>query len=150
MSTRSLVRTIRQHMELFKIDFIPFLLYILGSIFLLIPAIVPSSIINFQVTKIHGVFTNVPGPRKAIKFAGQEIKDYRVMPPQNSKGSLGMGLVSYNNKVALAILGDEAEAYPGAVNEVCKKFKPTFDQMLSEAHQILEAKSKKLHENYNQ
>jgi hypothetical protein len=93
------------------------------------------------------VFTNVPGPRKAIKFAGQEIKDYRIMPPQNSKGSIGMGLVSYNNKVALAILGDESAAYPGAVNEVCRRFKPTFDQMLSEAQQAIEAKSKKLHEN---
>ncbi|CAO3689224.1 unnamed protein product [Umbelopsis ramanniana] len=147
MSTRSLVRSIRQQMQIFKIDFIPYLLYILGSIFLVLPALVPSWIISFQVTKIHGVFTNVPGPRKAIKFAGQEIKDYRIMPPQNSKGSIGMGLVSYNSKVALAILGDESAAYPGAVNEVCRRFKPTFDQMLSEAQQALEAKSKKLHEN---
>jgi diacylglycerol O-acyltransferase / wax synthase len=147
MPTRSLIRSIRQQMQIFKIDFIPYVLYILGSIFLVLPALVPSWIVNFQVTKIHGVFTNVPGPRKAIQFAGQEIKDYRILPPQNSKGSIGMGLVSYNNKVALAILGDESAAYPGAVDEVCRRFKPTFDQMLSEAHHTLEAKSKKLHEN---
>ncbi|KAJ2962477.1 hypothetical protein NQZ79_g2421 [Umbelopsis isabellina] len=147
MSTRSLIKSIHQQMNLFKLDFIPYLLYFLANIFLLIPGILPSWLLAYQVQKIHGVFTNVPGPRKPIHFAGQEIKDYRVMPPQNSKGGIGMGLVSYGDKVALAILGDEADAYPGAINAICQNFKPTFDKMLLEAHQILDAKAKKLHEN---
>jgi diacylglycerol O-acyltransferase len=147
MSTRSLIKSIHQQMNLFKIDFIPYLLYFLANIFLLIPGVLPSWLIAYEVQKIHGVFTNVPGPRKAIHFAGQEIKDYRVLPPQNSKGGVGMGLVSYNDKVALAILGDEAEAYPGAMNAICQNFKPVFNKMLLEAQQILDAKAKKLHEN---
>src|ERR1700710_1967849 len=92
MSTRSLVKTIRQRMQIFKLDCIPWILYFLCNLFMQVPGILPSWIIKYQVEKIHGVFTNVPGPRKAIEFAGQEIKDYRVLPPQNSKGGIGMGL----------------------------------------------------------
>jgi len=147
MSTRSLVGSIRQHMNIFKIDFLPYILYFLANIFLVVPGVAPSPIITYEVAKIHGVFTNVPGPRKTIQFAGQDIKEYRVLPPQTSKGGISMGLVSYNDTVALAVLGDETEAYPDAVNEICNRFKPTFDEMLAEAHQILDTKSKKLHEN---
>eukprot|EP01103_Thecamoeba_quadrilineata_P008066 TRINITY_DN17854_c0_g1_i1.p1 TRINITY_DN17854_c0_g1~~TRINITY_DN17854_c0_g1_i1.p1 ORF type:complete len:442 (-),score=87.04 TRINITY_DN17854_c0_g1_i1:56-1381(-) len=59
------------------------------------------------VNKSHGVMTNVPGPVSPIMFAEKEVISYNALIPQSGVGSLGIGILSYFEKVSVSILGDQ-------------------------------------------
>jgi len=56
--------------------------------------------------KSHAVFTNVPGPREELYLAGKPVKAYIPFIPQPGAGGLGLGILTYNNKVAMTIVAD--------------------------------------------
>ncbi|ORX89201.1 hypothetical protein K493DRAFT_318899 [Basidiobolus meristosporus CBS 931.73] len=88
---------------------------------------------SWYAKQYNGVFTNIPGPQQPLRFAGQEIDDYVVYPPQTGPGGLGMGVISYNNKVVISVLTDETEAAPQLAKGIAEQFKLEFDRILNDA-----------------
>ncbi|MBC2714279.1 MAG: wax ester/triacylglycerol synthase family O-acyltransferase [Desulfobacteraceae bacterium] len=56
--------------------------------------------------KTTGVFSNVPGPRQPLFFAGKEIKNIMFWVPRIGGLGLGISIISYNGKVSLGIATD--------------------------------------------
>lgn len=79
------------------------LLHILADI---TPTNIERKFSNFIGTKIAGVVTNVPGPKTAIYFAGNQVKDIMFWVPQTSPLGIGVSIISYNNRVCLGITTD--------------------------------------------
>ncbi|ORX91788.1 hypothetical protein K493DRAFT_339162 [Basidiobolus meristosporus CBS 931.73] len=103
-------------------------------------AYLPSSwympICRWYANQYTGVFTNIPGPQQSLKFAGSEIDDYVVYPPQTGPGGLGMGVISYNNKVVISIITDETERTAGLAKGIAHQFKVEFDRILSDCQNV--------------
>ena len=58
--------------------------------------------------KPHAVFTNVPGPRSKLTFAGKEIVSFFPFLPQPGDGGFGIALLSYENQIACSLLTDKS------------------------------------------
>ncbi|RUP52471.1 wax ester synthase-like acyl-CoA acyltransferase domain-containing protein [Jimgerdemannia flammicorona] len=134
-STKHLLRSVRHEMNGVKASSGPSIGYsFINSVFRL-PGLATRGFIDFFANKGHGVLTNVPGPTEPITFANQQIIEYRALPPQTGKGTLGMGLLSYNGKMNLSILTDEMAAmgYPDAAEKICGRFVKEFEIILEDA-----------------
>ncbi|NOY70534.1 MAG: wax ester/triacylglycerol synthase family O-acyltransferase [Deltaproteobacteria bacterium] len=56
--------------------------------------------------KTTGVLSNVPGPRHALYFAGEEIKKIMFWVPRIGGLGIGISIISYNNRVSVGIATD--------------------------------------------
>ncbi|KAK9710927.1 hypothetical protein K7432_008139 [Basidiobolus ranarum] len=88
---------------------------------------------SWYAKQYNGVFTNIPGPQKSIQFAGVDIENYVVYPPQNGPGGLGMGVISYNNKVVISVITDETDKTPELAKGIAEQFNSEFDRILNDA-----------------
>lgn len=61
--------------------------------------------------KATGVFTNVPGPRQQLSFAGRPLRDIFFWVPQAGRLGLGASIMSYDGHVRLG-LGTDANLIP--------------------------------------
>ena len=72
----------------------------------LIPKKVEEVGAKFLGSKLMAVVSNVPGPRKAIYFAGTEVENIMFWLPQTVSLGVGMSIISYNNKVSFGVTTD--------------------------------------------
>jgi hypothetical protein len=56
--------------------------------------------------KATAVFTNVPGPKAALHFAGHEVRDFFFWVPQSGRLGLGLSILSYRGEVRLGVATD--------------------------------------------
>jgi hypothetical protein len=52
------------------------------------------------------VMTNVPGPRKRLRFAGAEIAELMFWVPQSGDIALGASILSYAGQVQFGLMSD--------------------------------------------
>ena len=78
------------------------ILHALGAV----PLSVQRLVVRIFGTKGTCVFTNVPGPRETIYFAGLPIDDIFFWVPQSGKLGLGISILSYAGSVRLGVVTD--------------------------------------------
>jgi hypothetical protein len=57
-------------------------------------------------TKATAVFTNVPGPRQKLWFAGRAVRDFYFWVPQAGRLGLGLSILSYDGGVRMGVATD--------------------------------------------
>ena len=62
-------------------------------------------------TKATAVFTNVPGPKQTLYFAGQALTDLYFWVPQAGHLGLGVSILSYDGGVRMGV-GTDAGLIP--------------------------------------
>jgi len=67
---------------------------------------------QWYLGKPHAIMTNVPGPKKKLKFGGANVENYVGIVPQPVGGGLGVAIFSYEEKVSISIVTDPASANP--------------------------------------
>lgn len=87
----------------------------------------PDFLINWYMNKSSGVFSNVPGPRDALYFAGHKITSYIPLIPQsNGYGGLGLGLLSYDEKVVFSAYADKSVFGEQGLQELIHEFEEEY------------------------
>jgi len=76
-----------------------------------LPEFVHSALLAIFATKATAVFTNVPGPRQTLYFAGQAVRDLFVWVPQAGHLGLGVSILSYDGHVRMGV-GTDAGLVP--------------------------------------
>jgi WS/DGAT/MGAT family acyltransferase len=61
--------------------------------------------------KATAVFTNVPGPRSTLDFAGRPVRDFFFWVPQAGRVGLGVSILSYAGRVRMGV-GTDAGLVP--------------------------------------
>ena len=136
--TSDLLAQVRGEMQAVKASCVPRLMYkitvekILDHFPGFLTAFLPT--VNRLVNVPHGVFTNLPGPTEPIEFAGKPIRNIHVLPPQNGKGSLAIGLISYCDQVNITVMTDDHSKYPYIAQRICGQFAPEFNLLLREVN----------------
>lgn len=101
------ISNIKAKTELLKKSFEPlFIYYLMNAVGDIITPKMEDYFIKFFGTKLTGVMTNVPGPREAIYFAGEEVKDIMFWVPHTILMGIGISIISYNNRVCLGVVTD--------------------------------------------
>ena len=77
----------------------------------LLPEVVHSLMLAVFGSKATAVFTNVPGPKQTLYFAGQAITDFYFWVPQAGHLGLGVSILSYNGGVRMGV-GTDAGLIP--------------------------------------
>ena len=76
-----------------------------------LPEFVHAAMVAIFGTKATAVFTNVPGPKQTIYFAGQALTDFYFWVPQAGHLGLGVSILSYNGGVRMGV-GTDAGLIP--------------------------------------
>jgi diacylglycerol O-acyltransferase / wax synthase len=98
---------IRKKTELLKGSVEPLLIYnLLHVVSDIMPKEIELKFADVMGSKIAGVLTNVPGPRKQIYFAGKAVEDLMFWVPQTQTLGIGISIISYNNKAYLGAVTD--------------------------------------------
>lgn len=115
----------------------PFMSYFIGKIWSSFPTVVSLSMVMVRrfLSNAHSILTNVPGPAKALYFAGQQISTYVPLIPQPSAGGLGMAIMTYASKVNFGVNSDFGSLKPNA-SALTKNFEEEFNTFLqlAQAH----------------
>lgn len=61
---------------------------------------------KFLGSKLMALLSNVPGPKRALNFAGEEIDNLMFFLPHTYEMGIGFSVLSYNNKVTLGVTVD--------------------------------------------
>ena len=64
--------------------------------------------VRFLGSKASLVLTNVPGPKKRVRFCGRELVGLVAWVPQSGKLGIGVSLISYDDEIRLAVASDAA------------------------------------------
>ncbi len=76
-----------------------------------LPEFVHGAMVAIFGTKATAVFTNVPGPKQTLYFAGQALTDFYFWVPQAGHLGLGVSILSYNGGVRMGV-GTDAGLIP--------------------------------------
>jgi len=76
-----------------------------------LPQFVHSAMVSIFGSKATAVFTNVPGPKQTLYFAGQALTDLYFWVPQAGHLGLGVSILSYNGGVRMGV-GTDAGLIP--------------------------------------
>ena len=76
-----------------------------------LPQFIHSIMLAIFGTKATAVFTNVPGPKQTVYFAGQALTDLYFWVPQAGHLGLGVSILSYNGGVRMGV-GTDAGLIP--------------------------------------
>jgi WS/DGAT/MGAT family acyltransferase len=76
-----------------------------------LPEWVHSTMLSIFQSKATAVFTNVPGPRRTLYFAGRAIRDVYFWVPQAGRLGLGVSILSYDGGVRMGV-GTDAGLVP--------------------------------------
>ncbi len=82
--------------------------YGLLSVVGMTPKRVEEMIVEFFASKATTVFTNVVGPRTPLYMAGAAVDNLLFWVPQSGRLSMGISIYSYNNKITMGVITDEA------------------------------------------
>jgi WS/DGAT/MGAT family acyltransferase len=75
------------------------------------PAALQRLVVRIFGTKATAVFTNVPGPKRTLWFAGRAIRDIFFWVPQAARLGLGVSIFSYDGMVRMGV-GTDAGLVP--------------------------------------
>lgn len=81
--------------------------------------------------KATAVFTNVPGPRATLDFAGRPVRDFFFWVPQAGRVGLGVSILSYAGRVRMGV-GTDAGLVPDP-ERIVNGFHAELDRMLARA-----------------
>ena len=76
-----------------------------------LPKWVHSAMLAIFQSKATAVFTNVPGPRRTMYFAGHAVRDVYFWVPQAGRLGLGVSILSYDGNVRMGV-GTDAGLVP--------------------------------------
>ncbi len=76
-----------------------------------LPQFIHSIMLAIFGTKATAVFTNVPGPKQTLYFAGQALTDFYFWVPQAGHLGLGVSILSYRGGVRMGV-GTDAGLIP--------------------------------------
>lgn len=71
------------------------------------PAEAQTRLVDVFGSKASVVMTNVPGPQVPLYIAGKELDGLMAWVPQAGRVSLGLSIISYNQKVYVGVISDE-------------------------------------------
>jgi WS/DGAT/MGAT family acyltransferase len=71
-----------------------------------LPALAQDLLVRIFGAKATAVFTNVPGPRAPLRFAGHEVRDLFFWVPQAGRLGLGISILSYADRVRMGVATD--------------------------------------------
>lgn len=71
------------------------------------PAEAQTRLVDVFGSKASVVMTNVPGPPIPLYIAGKELDSMMAWVPQAGRVSLGLSIISYNQKVFVGVISDE-------------------------------------------
>lgn len=94
----------------------------------------------FAVEAQVAIVTNVPGPQGGhITLADAQVEEWSASPPQGGKGTLGIGIISYNGSVCITVSADHVKGAPseGVARRLTDAFERRWTQYLETADQIL-------------
>jgi diacylglycerol O-acyltransferase / wax synthase len=96
------------------------------------PRRVLDTVVGFFGSKASLVLTNIPGPRRRIRFCGRELVELIAWVPQSGRLGLGVSVLSYADEVRLGVTTDAALIpRPG---DLVSAFHTATDQLLEAAH----------------
>jgi hypothetical protein len=72
------------------------------------PGLLEDFTLAYFVTKVSGVVTNVPGPRRPVYLAGTEVTGVIGWVPRAGDLSFGVAIFSYNGTVTVGVAADAA------------------------------------------
>ncbi|KPA10864.1 Diacylglycerol O-acyltransferase [Candidatus Magnetomorum sp. HK-1] len=86
---------------------------------------------DFFADKGTAVFSNVPGPKNPIYFAGQEMKNIMFWVPRTGHMGMGISIISYNGKITMGLASDEKRVSdPQTILEYFKEEMKDFRQLV--------------------
>lgn len=102
-------------------------------------------VLGATLTSFTAVLTNVPGPQtdEPVKLAGQDIIRWGASPPQAGKGTLGIGIISYQDDVALTFCADSVEESRGVARRLSTAFERRWQEYVEAAEAVLRKSDKK-------
>lgn len=81
----------------------PLVVYSILQLIGRLPEVVHRTIVEIFQAKATAVFTNVPGPRSTLYFAGRPLSDIFFWVPQAGGLGLGVSIFSYNGSVRMGV-----------------------------------------------
>lgn len=116
-----------------------------------------SIFVNSVLTSFTAVLTNVPSPtsRKGdknrdpkdtsqlITLCEQPILSWSASPPQAGKGTLGIGIISYETGVCVTICADKVAGSEGVARRLKKRLESRWTDYVRAADEVLESASQK-------
>ena len=88
-------------------------------------------VVSLFAAKATAVFTNVPGPRSTLWFAGRPIRDFFFWVPQAGRVGLGVSILSYAGQVRMGV-GTDAGLVPDP-ERIVDGFHAELDALLERA-----------------
>jgi diacylglycerol O-acyltransferase / wax synthase len=95
------------------------------------PRRVMDTVVGFFGSKASLVLTNIPGPRRRIRFCGRELVELIAWVPQSGRLGLGVSVLSYAEEVRLGVTTD-ATLIPRP-GDLVRAFHSATDQLLEAA-----------------
>ena len=135
----------RKRLSIVKNSLLPKFFFWLVAITGQTPILYPSSqwtpvksIVEFVYANVlssfTAVLTNVPGPQgDPITLEGHQVRRWTALPPQAGKGTLGIGIISYANTIAISISADQVPASAGVARRITAKFERRWQQVSQSA-----------------
>lgn len=100
------------------------LLHVVG----MAPDLIEQQFLNLFSTKATAVMSNVPGPSQPIYMAGSEVSGLNFWVPQSGDIGMGVGILSYNNRVEFGVMTDR-KLVPDPEN-IISRFASEFEKLL--------------------
>ncbi|MDK2126783.1 WS/DGAT/MGAT family O-acyltransferase [Parachitinimonas caeni] len=94
----------------------------------MLPDMLEQGAIELFSTKATAVMTNVPGPRERIYMAGAGVKDLNFWVPQSGEITMGVSILSYNNRVNFGVMTDK-KLVPDPEN-IIRRFSGEFEKLV--------------------
>ncbi|KDQ60054.1 hypothetical protein JAAARDRAFT_56054 [Jaapia argillacea MUCL 33604] len=141
-STQDLIYSCHDEMQKLKTAFWPIIAFQFLEWVYRIPVLFPgsASLVEWVLSSFHGVLTNVPGPPMPIDIDGVEILRWAASPPQAGKGTLGLGMISYNGHLIWTVTADKTPHHEGIARKLTAGFRQTFVEFLAEARALEDKK----------
>jgi diacylglycerol O-acyltransferase / wax synthase len=92
------------------------------------PQVLQDKVLDLLLSRATAVMTNVPGPRRPLYLAGNEIKQVMFWVPQAGNIGMGVSILSFNGQVQFGLITDAA-LVPDP-QAIVARFKPEFEQLL--------------------
>lgn len=136
MTMEEQIQQSHEEMKLMKRSEIAKIYYTFVETVYRLPIFFPSTnslIYRWVMQGLHGVLTNVPGPPIPISLDGHEIVTYTALPPPAGRGSIAMGMISYNGRFSISVATDKVHGREGQAAAICHRFNKVFEEYVEEA-----------------
>jgi len=122
------VYEVRARMEALKGSYVAPLSLALLEVTGLLPRPLQREVLDLLASKATAVMTNVPGPQRALHFAGGRVEEIMFWVPQSGNIGMGVSILSYNGGVQFGLITD-AGLVPDP-ERIIARFHPEFDKLL--------------------